>query len=247
MAGVEVLLLGTGDAFASGGRLQTCFSIRGRDTHVLLDCGPSVLVGLKRHSLDPSSVDTILLTHLHGDHFGGVPFFLLDARLISIRNRLLTIAGPPGLEERIRRAMDVLFPGSVELLQGLQVRFVELRPAAKADFGSMAVVAYEVIHGSGAPAYALRVTIDGKTIAYSGDTQWTDTLRDVANNADLFICEASSFEKEISGHLNYRTLKAHQATLGCRRLMTTHMGEDVLQRRGEIDIEQAEDGKRLTL
>jgi len=246
VARVEVLLLGTGDAFASGGRLQTCFSIQGSDTHVLLDCGPSVLVALRRHGLNPSSVDTILLTHLHGDHFGGVPFFLLDARF-SLRNRLLTIAGPPGLEARIHSAMDALFPGSVELLERLEVRFVELSPAAKADFRSISVVPYEVIHASGAPAYALRMTVGGKTIAYSGDTEWTDTLVDAAKNADLFICEATSFEKQIRYHLSYRTLKAHQSTLGCRRLIITHMGEDVLQRRGEIDIEQAEDGKRLTL
>jgi len=89
--------------------------------------------------------------------------------------------------------------------------------------------------------------VDDKTIAYSGDTQWTDTLLEVAKNADLFICEVSSFEKEIRYHLNYQTVKAHQSALTCRRLVITHLGEDVLRHREEIDIEMAEDGKRFSL
>ncbi len=80
MAGLTVQFVGAGDAFGSAGRFQACISLRGAATHVLLDCGASSLVALKRLGLDPGSVDVVLVSHLHGDHFGGLPFLVLDAQ-----------------------------------------------------------------------------------------------------------------------------------------------------------------------
>jgi ribonuclease BN (tRNA processing enzyme) len=78
---VSVQFLGSGDAFGSGGRFQTCIYVWSDATHLLIDCGASSLVAMKRFGVDPLLVDTILLSHLHGDHFGGVPFFIMDAHL----------------------------------------------------------------------------------------------------------------------------------------------------------------------
>ena len=98
-----------------------------------------------------------------------------------------------------------------------------------------------------APAYALRVECGGKVISYSGDTEWTDSLLSVARDADLFVCEAYFFEKKIPYHLDYRTLMEHRSELECRRLILTHMSEDMLRRLGGIEAERAEDGKSLSL
>src|SRR5919204_495218 len=103
--------LGSGDAFGSGGRLQACISVRSEQAHVLLDCGASSLVAMKRLGVEPNSVDAVVLTHLHGDHFGGIPFLVLDGQF-SRRERPLLVAGPPGTRERVVQAMEVLFPGS---------------------------------------------------------------------------------------------------------------------------------------
>jgi ribonuclease BN (tRNA processing enzyme) len=99
--------LGCGDAFGSGGRFNTCFKIDAKQAAILLDCGASSLVALKARHIDPNVIDAIMLSHLHGDHFGGLPFLLLDAQLLSRRTRPLVIAGPPGTRTRLDAALEV--------------------------------------------------------------------------------------------------------------------------------------------
>ena len=112
MSEVRLRYLGTGDAFGSGGRLQTCFHVESGDLRFLIDCGASSAIAMNRGGIVQNLIDTILVTHLHGDHFGGIPFFLIDARHLSKRERPLTLAGPPGLEKRLAETMEALFPGS---------------------------------------------------------------------------------------------------------------------------------------
>ncbi len=247
MGNVTVRFLGSGDAFGSGGRFQTCMQVDSGDARFLIDCGASSLIAMKRLGVDPNSVDAILISHLHGDHFGGLPFFILDAQLISRRAAPLTIAGPPGSETRVRDAMEVLFPGSSQTQQRFAIEFVELQDGERTELGSVAVTPYSVVHASGAPAYAFRLECGGRVIAYSGDTEWTDTLLEAARDADLFVCEAYFFEKTMKFHLDYQTLLEHRAELRCRRLLLTHMNDDMLRRLEEIEIETAEDGKRIVL
>ncbi|MDZ4277823.1 MAG: MBL fold metallo-hydrolase, partial [Dehalococcoidia bacterium] len=160
MGDLSVQFLGSGDAFGSAGRLQTCIHLQAQDTSLLIDCGASAVIGMKRFGVDPASIATILISHLHGDHFGGLPFFMLDAQF-SHRKVPLTIAGPPGVAERVRQAMDLLFPGSSTSRQRFEVRYVELPDAATTQMRSLSVTPYAVVHPSGAPAYALRVDVGG--------------------------------------------------------------------------------------
>lgn len=247
MTEVSVQFLGSGDAFGSGGRFQTCIYVQSEATHFLIDCGASSLIAMRRFGVDPSLVDVILLTHLHGDHFGGLPFFILDAQLISKRTRPLIVAGPPGTETRIPEAMEALFPDSSRTPQQFALQLVELPAQTETPVEQLVVTAYGVVHPSGAPAYALRVACKDKVIAYSGDTEWTDALIEAADSADLFICEAYFFEKKIKYHLDCQALLSHRGELGCGRLVLTHMSEDLLGRLQDVDAEWAEDGKRIVL
>lgn len=247
MSEVIIQFLGSGDAFGSGGRLHTCICVDTGDARFLVDCGASSLTAMKRWHIDPGSIDMIFITHLHGDHFGGIPFFILDAQLITKRTRPLVIAGPPGLKERVRDTMEVLIPGSSRVQQKFAVDFRELPDREPATMGPVVVTPYQVVHPCGAPPYALRIECGGKVLAYSGDTEWTDSLIDSARGADLFICEAYFFEKNIKYHLDYRTLMEHREELGCGRLIVTHMSDDMLGRLQSIEVEYAEDGKRIFL
>jgi ribonuclease BN (tRNA processing enzyme) len=241
---VKVRFLGSGDAFGSGGRFQTCIHVESAASQLLLDCGASSLIAMRHFGVDPQAIDTVILSHLHGDHFGGVPFLILDGQF-KRRTRALLVAGPPGVEKRVREAMEVFFPGSTRIERKFETRFVELADRVAVEVGPVHVTGYEVSHASGAPPFALRITGEGKVVTYSGDTEWTESLVDAARGADLFIAEALSYDKRIRYHLDLGTLLEHRARLDCRRLILTHMGEDVLARLDGLAVEAAEDGKQL--
>jgi ribonuclease BN (tRNA processing enzyme) len=76
----RVAFVGSGDAFGSGGRRQTCIGLSGDDQFMLVDCGATSVLGLKALGLDPSLVSAVVISHLHGDHFGGLPFLILDGQ-----------------------------------------------------------------------------------------------------------------------------------------------------------------------
>lgn len=239
---MRVQFLGSGDAFGSGGRLQTCIHVRDHEFGFLMDCGTSSLIGMRQFGVDPNGIDAILLTHLHGDHFGGIPFFLLDAQLVSKRQRPLLIAGPRGLEQRIRDTQEVLFPASSRVELSFDLRFIELPEGGPASVGPLQVSSFPVVHFSGAPSLALRASCGGKTIAYSGDTEWTETLLDAARGVDLFVCEAYFYEKRVRFHLDYATLRARISDLGCDRVIVTHLSEDMLAHVADLQLEAAYDG-----
>jgi ribonuclease BN (tRNA processing enzyme) len=243
---MELRFIGSGDAFGSGGRFQTCLYLSGAGPAGLVDCGASSLVALKRAGVDPSEIGWVLLSHLHGDHFGGLPFMILDGQF-SRRTEPLVVAGPPGGRERIEAAMEVFFPGSTGVSRRFATPYQELAPREESTVGPARVTAFAVEHASGAPSYALRVRYGGRVIAYSGDTEWTESLVEAARDADLFVCEAYTFERKIRHHLDYRTLQQHLPRIGCRRVILTHMGPDMLSHLEAVDTEHALDGQRVTV
>ena len=243
---MRVRFLGSGDAFGSGGRLQTCILLESGDFRCLVDCGASSLIALKRAAIDPNDIDTILITHLHGDHFGGIPFIVLDGQF-SRRSRRLLVAGPPGVAERVAQAMEVLFSGSSRVQRKFETEFLELVGGLTATIGALRVTPYEVVHACGTVPYGLRIELGGFTIGYSGDTEWTDNLIPAAAGTDLFISEAYFYDKPVRFHLDYATLARRRSQLGCRRLIVTHTGPDMLARVAELPVEAAYDGMEVSL
>ncbi|WP_278045338.1 MBL fold metallo-hydrolase [Actinomadura fibrosa] len=241
-------VIGSGDAFGSGGRLQTCLHLRasGDEGTLLIDCGATALTGLKRYGCDPAEVAVVAVSHLHGDHFAGLPFLILDGQFRR-RTRPLHLVGPPGLDDRLHQAMEVLFPGSTSVTRRFAVHVHETPPGSDLTLGTCHVQAFAVDHQAGAPALALRVTLAGRTIAYSGDTAWTDTLLTVADGTDLFVCEAYTADRAVPGHLHLPDLVSHAAQLRCRRLLLTHAGPSVLDQPLAPHLTLAHDGMTIDL
>ncbi len=244
---MRVRFVGSGDAFGSGGRWQTCIQLSRGGQVLLVDCGATTLAALKAQGLDPNAVGAVAVTHLHGDHFGGLPFLILDGQF-SRRSEPLLVAGPPGTRARLTEAMETLFPGSSGARRRFAVEVRELTPdGSPAELGAATVRGWEVEHPCGAPPLALRVELGGVTFAYSGDTQWTPVLADAARDADLFAAEAYTFDRPVRYHLDYQTLHEHLDDLCAKRVVLTHMSARMLGRLADADLPAAYDGMVMDL
>ncbi|WP_350280376.1 MBL fold metallo-hydrolase [Kribbella sp. HUAS MG21] len=232
-------IVGSGDAFGSGGRFQTCIAV---GAQTLVDCGATSLTALRQQSREPNEIRTVVLTHLHGDHFGGLPFLILDGQFRR-RTEDLTIVGPPGTEDRLKAAMETLYPGSSEVRRRFDVHVLEHTDRRPQRLDDLTVTPYEVRHASGAPAYAVRVQTPDRSIAYSGDTEWTDALLDAADGVDLFLCEGYS-PTPIRWHLDLATLAERRDRFNCQELVLTHLSPTALAA-DLTDWTVAYDGLRL--
>lgn len=240
---MQLQFVGCGDAFGSGGRFNTCFHVTGPQVNILIDCEASSMIALKRAGIARNAIQAILFTHFHADHFGGLPFFMLDAQFFSKRGEPLTIAGPEGLRDWYVRAMETAFPGSSATKPRFDLSFRELAPGQPAEIGGLVVAPHPVNHGNpGGPFFAYRIEVDGRVLAYTGDTEWTDAIVAAAKGADLFVAEAYFRDKRVALHLDLATLEAHLPAIAAKRLILTHMSDDMLSRRADIPYETAEDG-----
>jgi len=242
---VEITIVGSGDAFGSGGRFQTCIRLQEQGYTALIDCGATSLTAMKAQHLDPGEVDAVVVSHLHGDHFGGLPFLILDAQFTR-RTKTLTVLGPVGTKNRLHAAMETLYPGSTSVQRRFDLEILELDGAGAArNTGPLTVNSWEVDHASGAPALALRAHLGKDTFAYSGDTAWTPALIKAAEGSDVLACEAYTYEKLVRYHLSYRTLCEHAGELTTDRLILTHMGPSMLTRLDDVEHDFATDGLTL--
>lgn len=246
---VSVQILGSGDAFGSGGRFQTCLLVEDSGGKFAIDFGPSSLIALKSQGIEPADLDMIVLSHLHGDHFGGLPFLLLDRQMRAQCDAPLTITGPPGLAQRLRLLNDLLFPGVWNKGWRFPLNLIEIEPGEEINLLGRRIDTRLVVHSTGdAPPMAVRLRCEDKTIAFSGDTGWTEALIDIADGSDVFICECYFFAQNTSvHHMNFATVQEMKNRLKTRRLIITHMSDEMLCRLDQIDVETAFDGMKISL
>lgn len=248
---MRLTVLGCGDAFGSGGRFNTCFHVAGEEGGAgggfLIDCGASALIAMRRFGVDPNGIDGVFLTHLHGDHFGGLPWLILDAQLVSRRARPLTIVGPAGTRERLAAAMEALYPGSSGAERAFAVEVIEIEAGARRQVGGVAVTPFPVSHPSGAPSFGLRIEAGGRVVAYTGDTEWVEALVPLGRGADLLIAEGYTIERPVRFHLSWATLRRRLPEIAPKRLLLTHMSPEMIAHDPAGGYEAAEDGAVLEI
>jgi len=233
---MKLTIIGCGDAFSSEGRRNTCFLLKTKSKSILMDVGATSLHGLKALNIDPSAIDIVVISHFHGDHFGGIPFLIINRKYNNGVVKKLIIAGPEGVKGRIFELQRNMYPGTEDLINDELINFIEFDSENYQQIEELQLFTTKVIHSAPSNPHGYKLKIDGKTIAYSGDTEWTENLYKLANETDLFICECNDLKYEVPGHLSYDILLPYLENFNTKRVVLTHMGSDMIRAKPEVEL-----------
>jgi ribonuclease BN (tRNA processing enzyme) len=173
----------------SGGRFNTCILVNAPGIRFCIDFGASSLIALQRLGIPHNSIDAVLLSHLHGDHCGGIPFLLMDAMLAAKREKPLTIVGPRQTTERMKSVATALMPGMHVMTPQFLVTYLDMETMLDHEIGCLKVRTFPALHTKETNPTSLRVEVAGKIIAYTGDSEWTERMPALADCAELLIAE----------------------------------------------------------
>jgi ribonuclease BN (tRNA processing enzyme) len=219
---LDLAFLGSGNAFAPG-RCWSGFLLNGR---YLFDAPPTALLSLKRLGVDLSSIDTVLLTHFHADHFFGLPFLLLEYSYQTQRHSDLTIVGPPGVQERVERLVELGYPNLLSRDSGYRRRYIEVQDGAEEVVNGLHFNSVEVIHGTGLQCFGFRTYVDGRRLSYTGDTTWCDGLLRLGEDVELLVTDCTYAEgRNQPEHLSFEEIRDLRGRIDPQtQLILTHLG-----------------------
>lgn len=238
----RLTIVGSGDAFGSGGRFNTCMFVELCGERFFIDFGSSSLIALKRMGIAYGDVDKILISHLHADHAGGLPSLLLEAMIVTRRKTPLTIAGPPGTCEWIKELQFRMYPGSERLVPRFDFCVIELTPGKNYQIGALCVTPHKMQHTPETNPSGLRIESAGRILSYTGDSEWTDEILVLADGADILVSECYAHERKIPMHMCYGDIQANRHRLTVGKLVLTHAGPDMLNPPADATEIWAEDG-----
>ena len=197
---------------------------------------------MKRAQLDTLSIDSVLVSHLHGDHFGGLAFLFLEYAFPNPRTKPLVIAGPPGLEERAVAVHTALYSEKIFRKLDFDIEYIEVHPGDTLKLSDNEIEAFEVPHSATPFSLGYRIeTPDKSTMLFSGDSAWTDEFIDKSRGVDLFLCECCTVKPATPVHINYEELLTKRDQLGCKKLLLTHLGAD-MREASDLQCDVAVDG-----
>lgn len=197
MPELELAFLGTGNAFAPGG---LCWNGFVANRVHLFEAPPTALMMLHRASIDPNDLESVVISHHHADHFLGLPFLMLHWKHLG-RTKPVRVVGPPGTEAFSREIAARCYPGLFDFAYPLE--WVEIRPGGRAEAGTLSLRAVEVRHDARLVTnLGFAAEIDGRRLAYTGDSALCDAVLELARGAEVMVSECASRSRGAPTHMN---------------------------------------------
>ncbi len=244
---MRVITLGTADAFGAAGRFHSAVVVQAGSATALIDCGPSILQALNRSRIPAEDIDFILITHLHGDHIGGVPMLLLDYQYRSRRTRPLVVIGSALCRDRLEALTESMYSELTKNRRRFPVVYKTIRPGRPISLRGLRIHAYRMQHTDRFPCLGYRIEYRHYAVAITGDTTWCDSIPAMSRGANLLLTECTDFDQRTPVHLSYTQLREHQAEIGAKRIVLTHVGDDLLQHRAKVRLHIARDGESFEI
>ena len=215
---MKVEFVGVGEAFDET-LTNNSQILQWGDTRLLIDCGYSVPPALWKMHPDPEYLTAIYISHRHADHYFGLPSVLVRMAEDERRNAL-TVFCAEGTKQTLLEMIDYAYHAILPRIP-YEVRFEEVTEGATREFHGaqmdFALSSHPVKN------FAIRVSVDGRTYAYSGDGNFNARTRDLYRSCSVLVHDAYSFQSDVPGHGDIAELIPMAEQEGVKRLALTHI------------------------
>lgn len=224
MTELDLRFIGTGNAFAPGGLCWNGFLVNDK---YLFEAPPQALMSLNRFGIDPNSIDTVVISHHHGDHFLGLPFLLLHWKYFG-RTAPLRIIGPRDTKAVTEQVCARVYPGVTT--GDYAIDWITAVPGTPVTAGGLTVESVPVKHDPKLnESLGFACQLGGRRFAYTGDSAMCEAVLDLARNTELLVSECATRADRFPMHMNLvddvpvlrQTLPAQSS------LVLTHINVDV--------------------
>jgi ribonuclease BN (tRNA processing enzyme) len=244
---LRLTVIGSADAFNACGRRHSCYVLEGDELGPLMvDFGATALQGLHACGFKASEIKGFAFTHLHGDHVGGWPFLVIDGMFADVRRERLDVVGPAGVAQRLDTFLEAGYGDVATRERPYETRVRELFPGGTITHAGATIRAFPAEHmDPPEEPMCLRVTANGKSVAFSGDTAMCDGLLEAADGVDLLVAECSCLAQPCGRHCTWEDWREKLAEVKAKRVLLTHLGVSVRQSTDRL-LAEAPDGVDLS-
>ncbi len=223
---MELIVLGSGSALSGANRCTAGYVLKTNKEPIILDFGYGCFKQMQRAGVDYKDINNILLSHLHPDHTNDILALYSTLKCAiefgEIKSKTLNIYGPKGVKEYWKNLERLYYSKN----KALKVNVKELENS-KIKLSKATFEARPMAHGK-INALGFKISAEGKSVVYSGDSDYSANLLKLAKNSDISIFDCSHKDnKYYPGHLTPTRCAELAAKANVKSLMLTHFYPDI--------------------
>jgi len=212
---MKVTILGSGTAAPRLNRNMAGYLLEIGKKKILFDSGPGTIRQLLKLRVNLLDIDNIFYTHLHNDHINDLSGIIWSNNYGTLRKKVLNLYGPKGFKKYYKILMEkILKPKKLNFL--INVKEMWNNTTIK---NNPIIKSIKSKHTDNSVSY--RIENNGKSIVYSGDTDYSKEIIEISKNVDLLILECSSPKKK-KGHLTPSLCGKIATKANVKKLVLTH-------------------------
>ncbi len=216
---MKIKMIGTG-AISVKDRSSCCLI----DERIMVDCGNGIVKTLLEQNVDINNIDTLLITHLHGDHFLDLPFLIMQRNFFSANNDL-NIYCPNGTEKVIAKIIALIYSDIKDwtiLRDKTNVKFIEFDSLNNQEIcKGYYATSYDVVHGDFSPAFGYVIKHNNRSIGLSGDSSYCESIDRILENSNISILDMSFIDSN-NKHMGVHDIEFLSKKFN-KKIIPTHM------------------------